>query len=120
MKGFMTRKKIQPKIKEHKKQVLAATVIQAHYRSYAAQKERKRLLAEKHRLDELLRAEQMRIEQVRQQQLEEEKRRREEEIRREKEEIERKKEIERKEKERVGKLRTNGAITIQRGEGYLK
>jgi hypothetical protein len=47
--------------------------------------------------------------------LEEEKRRREEEIRREKEEIERK-----KEKERVGKLRTNGAITIQRGEGYLK
>ena len=116
MKGFMTRKKIQPKIKEHKKQVLAATVIQAHYRSYAAQKERKRLLAEKHRLDELLRAEQMRIEQVRQQQLEEEKRRREEEIRREKEEIERKK----KEKERVGKLRTNGAITIQRGEGYLK
>jgi hypothetical protein len=43
MKGFMARKKIQPKIKEHKKQVLAATVILAHYRSYAAQKERKRL-----------------------------------------------------------------------------
>ena len=119
MKGFMTRKKIQPKIKEHKKQVLAATVIQAHYRSYAVQKEHKRLLAEKQRLDELLRAEQMRIEQKQQQKLEEEKRRREEEIRREKEEIERK-EIERKEKERVGKLRTNGAITIQRGEGYLK
>ncbi|XP_052079957.1 myosin-IIIb-like isoform X6 [Mytilus californianus] len=116
VKGFMARKKIQPKIKEHRRQMeAAAVVIQSKYRSYAAIKERKHLLAEKKRLDGLLLAEQQRIEREKKQRLEEERKRQEEERKIAEEEARREREEkEKQKKQKEVKFKTDSAIKIQR------